>query len=171
MLKEVPTDIQRIILALLVQRMEVTGPTGSDERRLYLVNGHSLSEDELRALSRKQLLASWDILNYTRSRRASEVGNGIMTLLLRSRSERDGFSTARETKLLWCKRFHQKRRRRVAILLTDEFTIRYKVHCLKCGVTDVEITEFEKTKVATRSKTVLPEASLAKAEEDITASF
>jgi hypothetical protein len=73
MLKEVPTDIQRIIRALLIQRMDVTGPTISDGRVLYFVNGHALSEDELRALSQKQLLTSWGVLSYTRSRVAGEA--------------------------------------------------------------------------------------------------
>ena len=73
MLKEVPADIRRIIRALLIQRMDVTGPTRSAGRTLYFVNGHALSEDELRALSQKQLLTSWEILNYTRSRTAREA--------------------------------------------------------------------------------------------------
>ena len=61
MLKEVPADIRRIICALLIQRLDVTGPTRSDGRKLYFVNGHSFSEDELRALSQKQS----DILSHT----------------------------------------------------------------------------------------------------------
>jgi hypothetical protein len=73
MLKDIPSDIQRIIRALLIQRIHVTGPTRSDERILYVVNGHALSEDELRTLSQKQLLTSSDILNYTQSRAAREA--------------------------------------------------------------------------------------------------
>jgi hypothetical protein len=73
MLKEIPTDIQRIIRTLLIQRMEVTGLTTSDGRKLYFVNGHALSEDELRTLSQKQLLTSSELLNYTRARTAREA--------------------------------------------------------------------------------------------------
>ena len=73
MLKEVPADIQRIIRALLIQRLDITGPTRFAGRMLYFVNGHALSEDELRALSQKKLLTSSDILNYTRSRAAKEA--------------------------------------------------------------------------------------------------
>lgn len=146
LLKEIPADIQRIICDLLIQRMDVTGTTRSDGRRLYFVNGHSVLEDELRALSLKRQLSSRRILNHPRSHPAREAGNRILRLLLRDRSEPRSFSTTDRTKLLWCKRFHQKWRRRVDILLTDEFTIRYKVHCLKCCVTDVEISEFERPK-------------------------
>jgi hypothetical protein len=148
MLKELPADIQRIICALLIQRVDVTGPTRSDGRTLYSVNGHSFSGDELRALSQKQLLTSSDILNYTQSRPAREVANRIVRFLLRSRSERHGFSTTGRTRLLWCKRFHRTWRRRVAILPSEESMLRYEVRCLRCGVADVEITESEKTKVA-----------------------
>lgn len=73
MLEEVPADIKLIIRALLVQRMDVSGPTKSDARTLYFVNGHALSEDELGALSQNQLLTSWGILNYTRSRASTEA--------------------------------------------------------------------------------------------------
>jgi len=66
----VPSDIQRIIQALVMHHMDVTGPTTSNGKWVYHVNGHLLSEEELRGLAQKQLLTSWDILNYARIRSA-----------------------------------------------------------------------------------------------------
>jgi hypothetical protein len=54
--------------------MDVTGPTTSNGKLVYHVNGHLLSEEELRGLAQKQLLTSWDILNYTRIRSARRTG-------------------------------------------------------------------------------------------------
>ena len=65
---EVPPDIQQIVAALLINHMEVTGPALSGAKIVYRVNGHSLTEDELRRLSHKDLLTSWHIFNYTRIR-------------------------------------------------------------------------------------------------------
>ena len=72
-------------------------------------------------------------------------GKDVMKSLIRSGSASPGFFTVRRTKLLWCKRFHQKWRRRVAILPTEASGFRYEVCCLKCGASDIEITEFHRT--------------------------
>ena len=70
---EVPSDIQQIVQALLINRMEVTGPLMSGANIVYRVNGHRLTEDELRRLSHKDLLTSWHIFNYTRIRSAKRT--------------------------------------------------------------------------------------------------
>jgi hypothetical protein len=70
---EAPDDIQRILEAMSLHHMEVTGPTVVADKIIYYVNGHTLTEDELRSLSQKQLFTSWDILNYARIRRAKRI--------------------------------------------------------------------------------------------------
>lgn len=70
MMRHVPPDIRQIIQSLLTHHMEVTGPTTSGEKTIYHVNGHAFSEDELRTLSQKELLSSWEVLNYARTRAA-----------------------------------------------------------------------------------------------------
>jgi hypothetical protein len=144
MLKEVPADIQRIIYALLIQRLDVTGTTMSDGRTLYSVNGHSFTEDELRALSQKQS----DILSHTGSRPAREACCSGGSGKTETYTQTQGSNRWTLTKLRWCKRFHRTWRRRVAILPSVESMLRYEVRCLKCDVSDVEVTEFEKTKAA-----------------------
>jgi hypothetical protein len=74
MLRDVPADIQQIIQSLLLHHMQVTGPTGGDGKVVYHVNGHALTEGELRSLSQKQLLTSWDVLNYAKLRWAKRAG-------------------------------------------------------------------------------------------------
>jgi hypothetical protein len=70
---ETPSDIQRILEAMSLHHMEVKGPTIFANTVVYYINGHKLTEDELRSLSLKQLLTSWDILNYARVRRARQI--------------------------------------------------------------------------------------------------
>ena len=70
---ETPSDIQRILEAMSLRQMEVEGPTVLADKIVYYINGHTLTEDELRSLSQKQLLTSWDILNYARIRRAKQI--------------------------------------------------------------------------------------------------
>jgi hypothetical protein len=70
---EVAFDIQQIVQALSINGMEVTGPALLGVNIVYRVNGHTLSEDELRRLSQKRLLTSWDIFNYTRIRSAKRT--------------------------------------------------------------------------------------------------
>jgi hypothetical protein len=72
-MEDIPCDIERMIRALSIHHMEVIGPTTANGKRFYNVNGHSLSEDELRTLSRKHLLTNWDILNYSRFRYATRT--------------------------------------------------------------------------------------------------
>jgi hypothetical protein len=68
-----PSDIQRILEAMSLHHMEVAGPTVLADKVVYYINGHKLTEDEIRSLSQKQLLTSWDILNYARARRAKQM--------------------------------------------------------------------------------------------------
>ena len=63
----------------------------------------------------------------------------------RSQSGPSGLSAARRARLLWCGQFHQKWRRRVAILPDQVSGLGYEVRCLKCGVRDIEIVELQKT--------------------------
>jgi len=70
---QAPDDIQHILEAMSLHHMEVEGPTVLANRIVYYVNGHTLTEEELRSLSQKQLLTSWDILNYSRVRRAKQI--------------------------------------------------------------------------------------------------
>jgi hypothetical protein len=65
-----PSDIQLIVQSLKRNNMEVSGPFRRGEDAIYHVNGHSLNEDELRRLTAKRLLTSWDIFNYVRHRSA-----------------------------------------------------------------------------------------------------
>ena len=71
---EVAFDVHQIIRALQLHHMQVTGPVSSGERILYHVNGHVLTEDELRDLSSKNQLSSWDIFNYAKIRSAKLAG-------------------------------------------------------------------------------------------------
>ena len=68
-----------------------------------------------------------------------------MKTLHHSHSGHSGFFTARPARLLWCRQFHQKWRRRVAILPNQASGIGYEVRCVKCGMRDIEIAEFQKT--------------------------
>jgi hypothetical protein len=70
---EAPDDIQRILEAMSLHHMEVEGPTVLADKVVYYINGHTLTEDKLRSLSQKQLLKSWEILNYARIRRAKQI--------------------------------------------------------------------------------------------------
>ena len=74
MTPHVPDDIRSIVQALRIHHMQVTGPVSSDEHVLYHVNGHALTEDELRKLATKNPLTSWDILNYTKIRAEKRAG-------------------------------------------------------------------------------------------------
>jgi len=73
MLHQAPSDIQQIIQILLAHGIKVTGPTSSDGKLVYSVNGHVLLEKEIRVLSQKHLFTSWDIFNYTRIRSAKRI--------------------------------------------------------------------------------------------------
>ncbi len=73
MLRDVPSDIKQIIQTLLVHGLQVTGPEQSHTTSVYSVNGHELSEDELRTLAQKRPLTSWDVLNYARLRAARKT--------------------------------------------------------------------------------------------------
>lgn len=70
---DVPADIQQIVQVLLINHMEVNGPATSGAKIVYRVNGHNLTEDELRRLSHKDMLTSWHIFNYTRIRSAKRT--------------------------------------------------------------------------------------------------
>ena len=70
---EAPDDVQRILEAMTLHHMEVEGPTVLPDKVVYQINGHTLTEDEIRSLSQRQLLTSWDILNYARIRRAKRI--------------------------------------------------------------------------------------------------
>jgi hypothetical protein len=63
-----------------------------------------------------------------------------MTSLTTRQSRPSRFFPIARTRLFWCKQFHQKWRRRVALLAaeSDASAIGYKVQCLKCGATDIE---------------------------------
>jgi hypothetical protein len=76
------------------------------------------------------------------------IGKAVMKTLTQSHSGGPGFFTVRRAKLLWCEQFHQKWRRRVAIFSIEASGLGYKVHCLKCGLRDIEITEFQKTEAS-----------------------
>ena len=60
-------------------------------------------------------------------------------------SRRPRFFIVRRAKLLWCRQFHRKWRRRVAILPVQALGLGYVIHCLKCGVKENDLTEFQKT--------------------------
>ena len=141
-MKEVPADIQRIICTLLIQRMEVTGPTTSDGRKLYFVNSHALSENELRVFRRSSLLTSSEIMNYARSRTAGQARSwsGKFRFLIRCYFRRG-------IRLFWCKRFHRRWRRRVDVLPAVASVLCYEVRCLKCGMADIEIAEYHDAKI------------------------
>jgi hypothetical protein len=74
MKRHVPSDILCIIQGLQLHHMQVTGPIGGSDHFLYHVNGHALTEDELRELSAKHLLTSYDIFNYARIRSGRRAG-------------------------------------------------------------------------------------------------
>ena len=68
-----------------------------------------------------------------------------MKALPHSHSGHSGFFTARRARLFWCGQFHQKWRRRVAMLPVQASGLGYEVRCLKCGMRDIETAEFQKT--------------------------
>lgn len=71
--RKVPTDIYWIIRALLIHHLEVIGPMTLNGKTVYHVNGHALTEGDLRTLSRKQLMTRWDIFHYARIRSAKRT--------------------------------------------------------------------------------------------------
>jgi hypothetical protein len=71
MLEEIPTDIKTILRALAFRNMTVSGPERLVDKTVYFINGHSLTEEELRELARTQRLTSWEIYNYIRRRAAN----------------------------------------------------------------------------------------------------
>ena len=68
-----------------------------------------------------------------------------MKTLIQSQSGRPGVFTVRRAKLLLCRHFHKKWRRRVAFSPTEASGHSYKVRCLKCGLSDIETSAFPKT--------------------------
>jgi hypothetical protein len=58
MLRETATNIQQIIETLLAHGIEVAGPTWSDWKLVYRVNGHAFSRGKIRVLSTKQFVTS-----------------------------------------------------------------------------------------------------------------
>ena len=73
MLRDVPSDIKQIIQTLLVRGLKVSLTEQLGTTNTYSVNGHTLSEDELRMLAQKRLLTSWHVLNYARLRAARKT--------------------------------------------------------------------------------------------------
>jgi hypothetical protein len=71
MLEEIPSDIKSILRALTFRQMAVSGPERLADKTVYLINGHALTEEELRDLARAQRLTSWEIYNYIRRRAAN----------------------------------------------------------------------------------------------------
>jgi hypothetical protein len=71
MIEAIPSDIRTILRALEFRRMDVAGPEQVSDKTVYRVNGHALTEDELRELAREQRLTSWEIYNYIRRRTGS----------------------------------------------------------------------------------------------------
>jgi hypothetical protein len=72
MVEEIPSDIRSILRALEFRKMDVAGPERLADKTVYVINGHSLTEEELRELARSQRLTSWEILNYIRHRSRNE---------------------------------------------------------------------------------------------------
>jgi len=71
-----------------------------------------------------------------------------MKTLTHRHSGRPGFAPARRARLFWCVQFHQKWRRRVAILSVQASGLGYEVRCLKCGMRDIEIAGIQKTRAS-----------------------
>ena len=80
MTRQVPSDIRSIIQALHIHNLQVTGPVGGGEHILYQVNGHALTEDELRDLATKNLLTSWNIFNYAKIRSEKRKDNHRLSI-------------------------------------------------------------------------------------------
>jgi hypothetical protein len=71
-----------------------------------------------------------------------------MKTLIHSHSGRPGVFTLRRAKLLLCQHLHKKWRRRVAFSPIEASGYTYEVRCLKCGMRDIEIIEFQKTRMS-----------------------
>jgi len=62
------SDIATIIQALKMHGATVDGPTERDGELVYRINGHSLTENEIRSLADSGRLTAWEIYNYARNR-------------------------------------------------------------------------------------------------------
>jgi hypothetical protein len=74
MTSHVPDDIRSIVQTFQIHNLQVTGPVGSGEHVVYHVNGHAVTENELRELATKNLLTSWEVFHYTKVRSAKRAG-------------------------------------------------------------------------------------------------
>lgn len=63
-----PVPIESIVQLLRRHLLAVDGPTNRNGECAYRINGHTLTETEIRFLVGKQQVTSWDIYNFVRHR-------------------------------------------------------------------------------------------------------
>jgi hypothetical protein len=61
-------DVATIVQALKIHGATVDGPTEREGELVYRINGHSLTENEIRSLADRGRLTAWEIYNYARNR-------------------------------------------------------------------------------------------------------
>jgi hypothetical protein len=67
MIIHVPSNVRRIIQVFQIRHIQVTGPVSKGGHIVYHVNGHALTEGEIRELS-MELADELGIFNYIRKR-------------------------------------------------------------------------------------------------------
>ena len=67
-MNSVGSRIPSFIQTLRDRNLDVSGPIKSGNVHIYEVNGHTLTEDELRVLANNDRLTTWDIYSYVKSR-------------------------------------------------------------------------------------------------------
>lgn len=66
--QHVQADTERIIQELKLHGAQVDGPTDENGQLCYLINNHRLNERDIHFLAENQLLTTWEIYDYARSR-------------------------------------------------------------------------------------------------------
>jgi hypothetical protein len=61
-------NIGSLIQVLRERHLDVTGPTTAGNVPIYLVNGHTLTEDEIQFLAHEDRLTTWGIFSYVKIR-------------------------------------------------------------------------------------------------------
>ena len=65
---DVRPSIGSLIQVLRERHLDVTGPTIAGSVHVYLVNGHTLTEDEIQFLAHDNRLTTWGIYSHVKSR-------------------------------------------------------------------------------------------------------
>ena len=79
-MNDIESDIRSFIQNLTERHLDVSGLETTGKMRMYEVNGHTLTEEEIDFLGHIDRLTTWDVYSYVKSR-ARAIASSYFTWL------------------------------------------------------------------------------------------